>query len=224
MSRVIIVIDAQAELAWAATTMQSVEAMKDTIASSTSANLTVEVITSNDLAPTCFPKSEIIWCPLTLDVPDTLQFWGQYIFQACRNLPKLRQQVQQFGYKTGDTQGIKSLYLPIVLTAKGPLYGEVIGQKETNDYQQPIDLPDNQRQPLYHLAYQLLKALSAPPSVYLLQFRYERKEIIANCLLPFPYLPALASIGVQEPNLFTCHWHCLTNQPIIDLTILPKRA
>ncbi|MGC1394917.1 MAG: hypothetical protein WA828_11615, partial [Coleofasciculaceae cyanobacterium] len=115
-------------------------------------------------------------------------------------------------------------YLPIVLTAKGPLYGEVIRKAETTPYQQPLDLPDNQRQPLYYLAYQLLQALSAPPSVYLLQFGYEGKEIIFSSLLPFPDIPALASIKVQEPNLFTCYWHCLTNQPILDLTILPKPA
>ncbi len=221
MSRVIIVIDAQR--------VQSVEAIKKAIASSTSAQHSVEVITSTDLAQTSFPESEIIWCPLTLNIPDTLQFWGQNIFPACRNLPSLRQQIQQFGYKAGDTQGIKSLYLPIVLTAKGPLYGEVIA--ETSNYQQPLDLPDNQRQPLYHLAYQLLQALSAPPSVYLLQFGYEDEEIISDAfgyapwayrLLPFPDIPALASIGIQKPNLFSCYWHCLTNQPILDLTIVPK--
>lgn len=222
MSRVIIVIDAQGEVA-AQTTVKSVEAIKDAIASSTSANFTVEVITSTDLAQTKLsPNSEIIYCPLTLNIPDTLHFWGQNIFSACRNLKSLRQQVEQFGYKTGDTQGRKSFYLPIVLTAKGPLYGEVIIQAETTQYQQPLDLPDNQRQPLYSLAYQLLQVESAPPSVYLLQFGYEEQEIIFSSLLPFPDIPALASIGVQEPNLYTCYWHCLTKQPIIDLTILPK--
>lgn len=214
MSRVIIVVDAQR--------VQSVEAIKNAIASSTSAQHTLEVITSTDLAQNFLPESEIIWCPLTLELPDTLQFWGQNIFLACRNLPSLRQKIQQFGYKAGDTQGIKNLYLPIVLTAKGPLYGEVIA--ETSNYEQPLDLPDNQRQPLYHLAYQLLQAFSAPPSVYLLQFGYEAEEIIVNRLLPFPDIPALASIGVQEPNLFSCYWHCLTNQPILDLTIVPKCA
>jgi hypothetical protein len=240
MSRVIIVVDAQADLAGEPITVQSVEAIKDAcqgqqrcalraprfanaIASSTSANFTIEVITSTDLAQTTIPASQdIIWCPLTLNLPDILQFWGQNIFPACRNLKSLHQKVQQFGYQASGTQEIESLYLPIVLTAKGPLYGEVIGQEETTQYQQPIDLPDQQRQPLYHLAYQLLKALAAPPSVYLLKFGYEAEEIIFSRLLPFPDVPALASIGVQEPNLFTCYWHCLTNQPILDLTILPK--
>lgn len=225
MSRVIIVIDAHArvgELAGETTTVQSVEAMRSAIASSTSAKFTVEVVNLFDLAQTTLPASqEIICCPLTLDLPNTLPFWGQNIFSVCRNLKSLRQQVQKLGYKAGDTKGNKNLYLPIVLTAKGPLYGEVIAG-ETTPYQQPLDLPDQQRQPLYYLAYQLLQALAAPPSVYLLQFNYEGQEIIFGSLLPFPDIPALASIGVQEPNLFTCYWHCLTNQPILDLTILPK--
>lgn len=237
MSRVIVIVDTQVEkteVAGVSTTLYRVEAMKKAIAYSTSAPLSVEVITSTEAA-LLPPSQEIIWCPLTLDVPNTLQFWGQNIFQACRNLTSFRQQVEALGYRAGDgSQGQESLYLPIVLTAKGPLYGEVIGQgKATNCYQQPVDLPDNQRQPLYHLAYQLLQSLEAPPSVYLLKFGYKEQEIIcdrsaqapwAYRLLPFPDVPALASIGIQEPNLFTCHWHCLTNQPIYDLTIIPKSA
>lgn len=225
MSRVIIVIDAQTVLAGALeTTVQSVEAMKEAIASSTSGNLTVEVMNATELAQTTIsPRQEILCCPLTLDVPNTLQFWGQTIFQACRNLNGIRQQIQQFGYPVGETQGLKSLYLPIVLTAKGPLYGEVIGAEAKDLYAQPIDLPDNQRQPLYDLAYQLLQSLTAPPSVYLLKFGYDG-AIICDRLLPFPDIPALASIGIQSPNLFACYWHCLTHQPIYDLTILPKNA
>jgi hypothetical protein len=29
-------------------------------------------------------------------------------------------------------------------------------------------------------------------------------------------------LGVQEPDLFTCHWYCLTGKPIRDLLILEK--
>ena len=221
MSRAIIIT----EVAGVSTTFDRVEAMKKAIASSIP-TLTVEVITSTDLATLSLPSQEIIWCPLTLDVPNTLQFWGQNILRACNNLTSFRQQVEARGYRAGDgSQGQRRLYLPIVLTAKGPLYGEVIGEEKTrNFYQQPINLPDQQRQPLYHLAYQLLQSLSAPPSVYLLKFGYEEKEIICDRLLPFPDVPALVSIGIQEPNLFTCYWHCLTNQPIYDLTIIPKSA
>lgn len=222
MSRVVIVIDAQTGVAGALeTTVQSVEAMK-AIASDPSGSIIVEVRTATELAQiTIAPSQKIIWCPLTF-MPTTLQFWGQKIFQACNNLNSIRQQIQQFSYKAGDTQGSKNFYLPIVLTAKGPLYGEVIAET-SNFYEQPIDLPDSQRQPLYHLAYQLLHSLAAPPSVYLLKFGYDG-EIIGDRLLPFPDAPALASIGIQAPNLFTCYWYCLTHQPIYDLTIIPKNA
>lgn len=238
MSRVLIVVDAKGkktgELAGALpTTMQMVEAMKQAIALPSSTPVTLEVISSTDLAEgllhpipgSNLTDDDIIWCPLTLDVPKTINFPAQNIFQACNNLTSLRQWVhQKFGYKTSDTsQGLENLYLPIVLTAKGPLYGEVIGETGTTKlYQQPLDLLDHQRQPLYHLAYQLLQFLSASPGVYLLKFSYSQQDMIFDRLLPFPDVPAIASIGVQQPDLFTCHWHCLTNQPIIDLTIIPK--
>jgi hypothetical protein len=240
MSRVLIVVDTQVEetgkLAGALpTTVQMVNAMKEAIASPSPTSVTVEVIPSTDLPQALLhpnqgshltPK-DIIWCPLTLEVPNTLQFPARSIFQACNDVTSLRQQVKQkFGYATGEsTQGLDNFYLPVVLTAKGPLYGEVIREEKTSRlYQQPVDLLDSQRQPLYHLAYQLLHSLSAPPTVYLLQFGYNEQDIVFDRLLPFPGVPAIASLGVQEPNLFTCHWRCLTNQPVIDLTINPKNA
>lgn len=238
MPRILIVVDAQVEktgkLVEASTaTAQMLDAMKEAIALHSPAPVIVDIITSTDLAePTFGPREvnnltaqDIIWCPLTLDVPITLEFPAQTIFQACRQVISLRQRVQQkLGYATSDgSQKLGDLYLPVVLTAKGPLYGEVIREEQTaNLYQQPIDLPDNQRQPLYHLAYQLLKSLLAPPAVYLLQFGYNEQNIVFDRLWPFPAAPAIASIGVQEPNLFTCHWHCLTRQPIFDLTIIPS--
>lgn len=240
MSRVVIIVDAEGEktkylTAAFPTTVQMVEAMKEAIALPSSTTVTVEVISSTDLAAVLLDPSQgsnlidedIIWCPLTLGVPKTLNFPAQNIFQACHNVASLRQRVhQKFGYETSDTsQGLENLYLPIVLTAKGPLYGEVISETPTtNHHQQFVDLLDNQRQPLYYLAYQLLKSLSAPPAVYLLKFSYSDQDIIFDRLLPFPDVPAIASIGIQQPNLFACHWHCLTNQPIIDLTIVPKSA
>jgi hypothetical protein len=231
MSREVIVIAAPVGITGLAGALSTTQAMEEAInlclskeRIASAASISYEVIAADELDHTTkLQGQEITYCPLTLDIPNTLQFWGQNIFQACQNLTSIRQQIQQFGYKTGDIQGSKSFYLPIVLTAKGPLYGEVIGTEASNVYQQPIDLPDNQRQPLYYLAYQLLQALAAPPSVYLLKFGYDG-EIIGDRLLPFPDLPALASIGVQEPNLFICYWHCLTNQPIYDLTIIPKSA
>ena len=237
MSRVLIVVDALVEEAEklvgaSPTTARIVDALKDAIARHSPAPVTVEVIPSSDLADgLLLPRQErnwtaedIIWCPLTLDLPHTLQFPARNIFDACSPVTSLRQQVQQLGYETvGGGKRLGDLYLPVVLTAKGPLYGEVISEGEaTGVYQQPLDLPDNQRQPLYHLAYQLLQSLLAPPAVYLLQFGYNEQNLVFDRLWPFPGVPAIASIGVQEPDLFTCHWHCLTAQPIFDLTISAK--
>lgn len=238
MPRILIVVDAQVEetgklVETPTATAQMLEAMKEAIALHSPAPVIVDIITSTDLAEAWLLPSQvnnltaqdIIWCPLTLDVPSTLEFPAQIIFQTCRQVKSLRQRVQQqLGYATSDERHLLgNLYLPVVLTAKGPLYGEVIRKKQTaNLYQQPIDLPDNQRQPLYHLAYQLLQSLLAPPAVYLLQFGYnEQEEVVFDRLWPFPAAPAIASIDVQEPDLFTCHWHCLTRQPIFDLTIIP---
>ena len=111
----------------------------------------------------------------------------------------------------------------MVLTAKGPLYGEVIGEGVIpNSFKQPIDLTDDIRQPLYYLAYELLRSIAATPAVYLLQFALRDQDVVFDRLWPFPAAPAIASLAVQSPDLFTCHWHCLTGQPILDLTIMPR--
>lgn len=161
------------------------------------------------------------------------------IYQACSNIPGLRHWVEN---QQSMATGAGCFWLPIVLTAKGPLYGEVIGlaaefsiQDLSADlgllkvgvgvphpYQQPIYISDALRQPLYYLGYQLLSYLQAPPATYLLQFGIENQRIIFDRLWPFPAAPAIASLGVQEPDLFTCHWYCLTGKPIFDLIIVPQ--
>jgi hypothetical protein len=149
-----------------------------------------------------------------------LKFCRQTIYQDCRDLPALRRRVtQQFQIEVGE-----GLYwLPIVLTAKGPLYAEAITVNTAGacDYQQPWHLPDRQRQPLYQFSYRLLKNLSAPPATYLLQFGLREEGFCFDRLLPFPAEPAISSIESQHPNLFECHWRCLTHQPILDLQIAP---
>ncbi len=110
-------------------------------------------------------------------------------------------------------------WLPVVLTARGPLYGEVIYQLEDGSYKQPLPLPDRVKQPLFYLARQLLTYLQATPAVYLVQFVLQGERIAFDRLLPYPAAPAVASRGVQEPDLFTCHWLCLERQPLFDLVI-----
>ncbi|MEE3718448.1 hypothetical protein V2H45_17035 [Tumidithrix elongata RA019] len=144
------------------------------------------------------------------------------LITACDNIEDLRAWVHKH-LAVGAADG--NFWLPIVWTARGPLYAEVITQQPDGKYQQPFHLPDKLRQPLYDLGYRLLSHLKATPSVYLMQFSLsslnalEDAEVLFDRLIPFPDEPAIASVGVQEPNLFTCHWLCLTNRPIYDLVI-----
>jgi hypothetical protein len=138
----------------------------------------------------------------------------QAIHAACKDVARLRQQVTQWHSQTGDG----ALCLPVVLTAKGPLYCEAIG----DNHIQPLHLPDRLRQPLYALAGRLLRSLSAPPGVYLVQFAVDGENVVFDRLIPFPDGRALASLGTQTPDLFTCHWRCLTRQAIEDVQILPQ--
>ncbi len=174
------------------------------------------------------PNKSFLILPLTLNLPDWLKFSGQSIFQACQNVEGIRQQVKEWGYAVGKG----NLWLPIVLTAKGPLYAEAIGVSsvadmqalETPGYIQPLHLPDIWRQPLYALGHRLLHHLQASPAVYLMQFSIQQELLCFDCLLPFPAEPALASIDVQSPDLLFCHWLCITGKPIMDLIVRPIDA
>lgn len=160
-----------------------------------------------------------IVCPLTLDLPEDLVFPGREVFEFCRDVSAARDRVRdKFGVPSGDG----NFWLPVVWTLKGPLYGEVIGgkiQQQSGDlsYRQPVHLSDVWRQQLYELAYRLLDFLNAPPATYLMQFGFAGEGIFFDRLWPFPAAPAIASDGVQVPDLFACHWYCLTGVPIFDL-------
>lgn len=165
-----------------------------------------------EVASSALPVDRI--CPLTFDIPDHFSFPGQAIFQACRDRDGLRDRVRKFGYGIGTG----SHWLPIVHTLKGTLYGEAITTVAAS-YQQPLHLSDRLRQPLYALGQILMRELAAPPSVYLLQFEFVENLVMFDRLWPFPAAPAMASIDVQRPNLYECHWRCLSHQAIVDLTI-----
>jgi len=168
--------------------------------------------------------SDWIYCPLTIDLPPQFEFPRAKLFQMCRDISGTRQWVEDhLAMKTGNqiqTVWYGNYWLPIVLTEKGPMYGELIGEGQLpNSYQQPVPLSDHHRQALYYLGYQLLEAIAAQPAVYLLQFGFQDDQLIFDRIWPFPAAPALASVGIQEPNLYSCHWQCLTKQPIRDLVI-----
>ncbi len=158
---------------------------------------------------------DTIYCPLTLNIPATFKFWGQSIGQICQDLDLVRELVAA---KTGIRSAPNGdLWLSVIWTARGPIYGEVIGESDPETYQQPIHLDDLDRQSLYQLGYQLLTELAAPPATYLIQFSKQAREIIFDRLFPFPAIPAIASIGVQHPDLFECHWRCITRQSITNV-------
>lgn len=152
--------------------------------------------------------------PMTLDLPTDLNFPGRKVFDACQDIPTLRHWVKQ---QTTYSSSTAEFWLPLIHTAKGVLYGEAIAAQPDGTYLQPLNLTDRQRQPLYQLGFRLLKHLQAIPSVYLLGAAYQGTELLFDRLLPFPDQPALA--GVQQPDLFTCHWLCHSRQPILDVTI-----
>lgn len=160
-------------------------------------------------------------CPLTLQLPEWTPFAARGVFAACKRVEELQQQVSGWGFAVGS--GI--YWLPIVLTAKGPLYAEAIAlpDRSSSAYHQPFHLKDAQRQPLYALGNRLLRSLNALPGVYLMQFGWDQEAVQFDRMIPFPAQPAIASIGVQMPDLFTCHWQCLTHQPIRDLSVLSAK-
>jgi len=159
---------------------------------------------------------DILLCPLMLRLPDSLEFPQKSVYHDCRDVLGLRQRVEK---DLHVSTGIGKFWLPIVLTSKGALYAEAITAIEPRRYLQPLHLPDRYRQPLYELGQRLLKLISASPSTYLMQFGFNGETVVFDRLFPFPAAPAIASLKSQSPNLFVCHWHCLSNTPILDLTI-----
>lgn len=173
---------------------------------------------------------EILLYSLTLNRATELNLPGQALMQRCQDLPQLYAQITQWGYAIGAGY----YWLPIILTAKGPLYGEVIGRRQRDSvsllaetpaspqqvgYVQPVHLSDTWRQPLYAFGFRLLRYLTATPGVYCLQFGWQEHRLCFERLWPFPIKAAIASLGVQTPDLFACHWLCLAGLPILDLQI-----
>jgi len=188
---------------------------------------TIKLLGKTDLNSLNLPK-DVVFCPLTLYLPGNFDFPQKAIFKACENVEFFRYLIsEKFGYiiRPGN------FWLPIVLTQKGPIYAEAIGStsqlttellSEDLVYSQPVHFSDAMRQQIYEMAYNILKFLNASPATYLMQFGFIDREIWFDRILPFPAAPAIASINTQTPDLFACHWYCLTNQPILDLTITPS--
>lgn len=189
-------------------------------------NFEIELVSTDSPAPVeAIAPSDLYLCPLTLSLEAYSDMPKLSVYRVCAQITDIRRRVEQMGYATGEG----NYWLPIVLTLKGPLYGEAIGCSNSTAiakladwpdaeiFSQPVHLPDAVRQPLYHVGYRLLCQLGAPPSVYLLQFGMQHDAIVIDRLFPFPAPPAVASLSSQTPDLFTCHWYCQFKYPIRDL-------
>ena len=231
MEKVVIIINAEVSdkgklISASPVTQKMVEAMLRCIAES-SINVMVEIVS----AATLWSKhsrginrsrdEKTIYCPLTIQLPEYFDFPEKRIYSACKDINSRRKWVEKnLGLKTsvGDSW-LGHLWLPIILTDK-PVYGEIIGEGSMpNSYEQPIAFPNRQRQSLHDLAAKLLESFEASPATYLLQFSLYKGEIVFDRLWPFPAAPALITLKTQKPDLFTCHWHCLTKQPLPEIGI-----
>lgn len=171
----------------------------------------------------CHSKGEIAICPLDAPIeivfqPDVLDYslthWAPLVPTLWNQCQSLSAVVSQWGIGTG-TGGVYQL--PLAQTAKGTLFGEIIGCVE-GTWQLPIHASDRQRQSLYALGRRLLDQLQAPLGCYFLQFDWQG-EVIVERLWPFPTVAALASVGVQTPDWFTAYYQCLVAAPLRDVRI-----
>ncbi len=136
------------------------------------------------------------------------------VWQQCQDVAGLRDQVAQWGIPVAADGNYQ---LPLAQTAKGTLFGEVLGLVARR-WQLPIHGSDRQRQELYRLGRRLLDHLEAPPGCYFLQFRWQ-EGVVFDRLWPFPTVAALASIGVQTPDWFTAYYQCLAGEALRDLRL-----
>lgn len=231
MKKVVIIVNAEVNeqgklISASPVTQKMVEALNQSIASCSSPSTVIEIASAGNLwskySKLELQSSSIIYCPLTIQLPEYFDFPAKKIYSACKDLVGRRRWVEQhLGFKTsvGDSW-LGHLWLPIVLTEDGAIYAEIIGEGAMpNSYEQPVTIPRRQLKSLHSLAEQLLDSLNASPAVYLLQFSLYNGEIVFDRLWPFPAAPALITLKTQQPNLFSCHWACLTGKPIVDIKI-----
>lgn len=232
MEKVVIIINAEVSdrgklISASPVTQKMVEALQRSIARYSSDSVVVDIVSAATLwsKHSRNNKKDIdhgaVYCPLTIQLPDYFDFPQKNIYSACKDINTRRRWVEKnLGFQTsvGDSW-LGHLWLPIVLTDR-PIFAEIIGEGSMpNSYEQPVTIPHRQLKSLHGLADKLLDSLDAPPATYLLQFSIYNGEIVFDRLWPFPAAPALITLKTQQPDLFTCHWHCLTNQPILDVSI-----
>jgi len=231
MEKVVIIINAEVSdqgklISASPVTQKMVEALQNSIVEH-SPSKTIEIFSAatlwsrNSKIVKRDKNIDTIYCPLTIQLPEHFDFPQRKIYSACKDINTRRRWVEKnLGFKTsvGDSW-LGHLWLPIILTDK-PIFAEIIGEGSMpNSYEHPILIPKRQQKSIHGLAEQLLDSLDAPPATYLLQFSLYNGEIVFDRLWPFPAAPALITRKTQRPDLFTCHWHCLTEKPITKISI-----
>ena len=169
-----------------------------------------------------------IYCPLTIQLPQWLNFPGQTVYQACQDIATRRQWVSEHLDLPlcNDAHWLGDHWLPIVVSDQGIQFAPLIHEGmmpnvydllswESTPYQR-------HRETLEHLAQALIQVLNAPPAVYLLQFSLSQ-SILFDRLWPFPAAPAIATMGYEQLDLFAYHWCCLNNLPTQTLPSLWER-
>ena len=231
MEKVVIIINAEVSdsgklLSASPATQKMVEALQRSITRH-SPSMNIEIVSAATLWSKNSKiikkdKNDTIYCPLTIQLPEHYEFPQKRIYSLCKDINARRRWVEKIGFKTsvGDSW-LGHMWLPIILTAKDrPIFAEVIGEGSMpNSYEHPIAIPKRQQKSLHSLAERLLVSLDAPPATYLLQFSFYNGEIVFDRLWPFPAAPASITIVTQQPDLFSCHWHCLTQKPIANISV-----
>jgi hypothetical protein len=227
MDKVIILVNAEAQASGqmcrlSPVTEKMVSALKNAIPKSFAVEVTGTASLWSKVDSGKTNQHNLIWCPLTIQLPNWVNFPAKKVYQACRDIEERRAWVSHsLHYKTsqGDAS-FGDLWLPITVTAKGLEYGEVIGEGMIpNSYSQPISLERESIKALHRLASQLIDNLQAPPSVYLLQFRLDHREVVFDRLWPFPAAPAIASLRGQQTDLYVAYWNCLRQQALLDRSL-----
>jgi hypothetical protein len=227
MDKVIILVNAEAQASGqmsrlSPVTEKMVSALKNAIPKSFAVEVTGTASLWSRMESAKTSQHNLIWCPLTIQLPNWVNFPAKNIYQACRDIEERRAWVSHsLHYKTsqGDSS-FGDLWLPIMVTSKGLEYGEVIGEGMIpNSYSQPISLERESLKSLHRLASQLLDNLQAPASVYLLQFRLAHREVVFDRLWPFPAAPAIASLRNQQTDLYAAYWNCLRQQAMLDRSL-----
>ncbi len=170
MDKVIILVNAEAQASGqmsrlSPVTEKMVIALKNAVPKSLAVEVTGTASLWSKMESGKTGQNNLIWCPLTIQLPNWVNFPGKKVYQACRDIEERRTWVAQtLHYKTsqGDSS-FGDLWLPITVTSKGLEYGEVIGEGMIpNAYSQPISLERESLKSLHRLAAQLLDNLQAP--------------------------------------------------------------